>query len=151
LKSESSLHSVGGWLLYYCVSRAVFEPIYFIYTFRKLQSPFEMVLELGFGIAGLFAVFLILKHRDSAHIAVGLDLSLRSCFSAAVFLRLLLHPLRNGNTDLVHVLSACIVGGAGICFALVWFFYFKLSVRVHKVLGKNVLAKDHPKYLETDR
>jgi hypothetical protein len=130
--------TVGGWLLYYCISRSVFEPLYFLWTAKKLGSPIEIWIEVLFALAGIFAVVLIVKRRQEAFIWIGSDLILRILFGGTVLVRKYLHPVTRPNQRIDPNLIALIIFAVGLVGPLAWFLYFKRSERVRGVLGRNI-------------
>ena len=135
---RTSKTSIGGWLLYYCTSRSVLEPLYFLWTARRLRAPVEIWIEVFFALAGIFAVFLIVKRRQTAFIWIGSDLTLRLLFGVAVLVRKYLQPVTRPNQRIDPHLIALIIFAVGLIGPLAWFLYFKLSKHVCAVLGRNI-------------
>ncbi|HEY1994218.1 MAG TPA: hypothetical protein VGG81_07425 [Edaphobacter sp.] len=129
---------IGGWLLIYGLSRGVLEPVSFVFTFQKLPSPAEKVFEICFAMAGFVAVLLIGKRHSIALKLIGVDLVLRACFTATVFLRMLLHPSSDVYRNSARWLTAPLVATVGLAFTLAWFLYFKTSTHVRETLGRNL-------------
>jgi len=130
--------AIGGWLLYYCISRSILEPAYFLWTAGKLGSSFEVGIELLFALAGIIAVFLIVKRRERAFICIGSDLILRVIFGISVLVRKSIHPVSRPHQRIDPHLIACIVFAVGLIGPIAWFLYFKRSGRVRAVLGRNI-------------
>ncbi len=130
--------AIGGWLLYYCISRSALEPLYFVWTARRLSSPIEVWIEVFFALAGIFAVFLIAKRRQTAFVWIGSDLILRLFFGVAVLVRKYLRPVTQPNQKIDPHLIALIIFAIGLVGPIGWFLYFKLSKRVRAVLGRNI-------------
>ncbi len=130
--------SIRGWLLLYCLSRAMLEPLYLLHYYSQLPSLVERVSQVAFCLMGLVAVILIVKRRAGASFWIAADLLLRAAFSAVVFAHALGKPHKTSSAG--HLIAASFPLVFAFGFAVAWLLYFKTSRRVFLRFGQHLLT-----------
>jgi len=125
---------VRGWLLYYCISRAILSPLVFLYTFRGIYLLRLIAIDVTVAVVGFMAGMEVWRMSRHWIRAVWSDLTVRLVQVLVVAVSWQTMSAVRPGRPVVHF----IVGGWGLGLVLAWFLYFRTSKRVLVTLGRNL-------------
>jgi hypothetical protein len=127
--------SVRGWLLYYCISRTILNPLVLLYSLHGLHLFRLIAIDVIEALVGFIAGTAVWRMSRHWIRAVWSDLTVR-------LVQVLIVAASWQSTSAVRpgirLVAHSIVGGLGLAFILAWFLYFRTSKRVRLTLGRNL-------------
>ena len=129
-KRRPDLDGVGGWLLFFCITRTVLAPLVTVARLSSRGLDPGSVIDLSFTAFGVLVGIMVWIVNSSAFVLLwiyfGLSALLLLLGIAALVLSGALGPQQMGQLFW------------GLAFTVIWFAYFKKSDRVQATFGRNL-------------
>jgi hypothetical protein len=124
------LKGVGGWLLFFCITRTVFAPLVTLVRVGNRGLDPSVIIDFSFTVFGVLVGIMVWIVNSSAFVLLwiyfGVSAFLLLLGIAALSLSGALGPEQMGRLFW------------GLAFTIVWFAYFKKSDRVQATFGRNL-------------
>jgi len=160
LKNEENLSGIGGWLLFFCIVITIFNPLRTAYQLIEEYAaiegltadfPFlndlvytETVFSVLLALISIFVGIKIWSVNKTKITIVSVRMWLAILFAALIAIPLILefiiYATFNQNGYLYTFSWLTILGNA--IYAIIWWQYFKRSVRVKNTFSENAQSND---------
>jgi hypothetical protein len=127
--------SVRGWLLYYCISRTILNPLVLLYSLHGLHLFRLIAIDVIEALVGLIAGTAVWRMSRRWIRAVWSDLTVRL---VQVLIVAASWQITSAVRPAIRLVVHLMVFGWGLGIVLAWFLYFRTSKRVLLTLGRNL-------------
>jgi hypothetical protein len=129
--------TVGGWLLYFCISLTIIGPIVMVGWIQKTSSPTFINIYSCLALTSFIAGLLTWARASFAFLWLRIALVMRLLY-AFFQVYLAIKMAQRTPTDSGFVKHELISAAINIFGVASLFFYFRLSSRVLNTLGRNI-------------
>jgi hypothetical protein len=137
--NDPSLSGVGGWLLFFCISLTILDPLYSVIQAigdpRISQNGLAIVMILCIAGFSIYTGFLLWKVRpDALKVLKGYFIFL----FALACIGILGSFAVSFTTDTLTAIESLATQAARLVSVAIWALYFKKSRRVRNTFGRNL-------------
>ena len=129
--------AVGGWLLYFCIVLTFFGPIKMVQLLHSSEVQYMTMIYATLALTSLVAGVLIWSRSNAAFLWLRIHLLARLFYG---FLQgyFTLQYSQHPNLGQSIALQEGTYAALNILWAVVIFFYFRVSSRVNETFGRNI-------------
>jgi hypothetical protein len=124
------LKGVGGWLLFFCITRTVLAPLAMVVRVSSAGLNVGTMFDLAFTAFGVFVGIMIWIVNASAFMLLWIFFGVSAAFLVLAIIATSLSGIR-GVEQMSQLVWA-------LAFTIIWFAYFKKSDRVQATFGRNL-------------
>ena len=125
------LKGVGGWLLFFCVSRTVLSPLFMLIRVANSGGDLGNVIDLAFTGFGVLVGIMVWTVNKSSFLLLWVYFGVSAALQILAIVATLQVAEEQGLQQRIQLFWA-------LSFTIIWFVYFKKSDRVQATFGRNL-------------
>jgi len=124
------LKGVGGWLLFFCITRTVLAPLFMLIRFAATDFETPNMIDLAFNTFGVVVGVMVWTVNASAFVLLWIYFALSAGLLLLAIAAVAMSDSPNPQLPVQLFFT--------LIFTILWFFYFQKSDRVQATFGKNL-------------